>query len=202
LPWKTLNSDYWNTQNEYFDKMKNIENSILFIGNSLTENFDLFQLNNSQIINIGIRGDYTTGVLQRIPIISHHNPKKIFIEIGINDILADISPDQIKQNYNEIISIIESNSPSTKIYIQSILPVNFENGFFANCQKANIQINEINSCLKTLCLKKNHDYIDLHTNFKINGKLNPLLTIDGVHLNKDGYSLWAKTIYPYVNDSN
>lgn len=197
-----MNSNYWNAQNDYFSKMKNLENSILFIGNSLTEYFDFSQLNNTSIINMGIGGEFTEGVLKRVELISINHPKKIFIEIGINDILAEISSNQIEQNYNEIIYAIKRNSPSTKIYIQNILPVNFENGFFADCQKANSQIIEVNSFLQDLCLKNNHEYIDLHANFKDNGALNPTLTTDGVHLNKDGYSLWTKIIYPYVNDSN
>lgn len=202
LPWSTLNSNYWNKQNDYFRKMKNIENATIFIGNSLTEKFDLSQLNNSSAINMGISSDYTEGVLKRVQNISHHRPKKIFIEIGINDILAEVDFDEVKQNCIEIISVIKRNSPSTKIYIQNLLPVNFKNGFFVNCQKANVQIIEMNSFLKKLCLKNNLEYIDLHFGFRKNGVLNPSLTTDGVHLNKDGYSLWTKIIYPYVNGSN
>jgi lysophospholipase L1-like esterase len=52
------------------------------------------------------------------------NPKSSFILIGINDIGKDIPDSVIAYNYFKIIKQIHAKSPGTKIYVQSILPLN------------------------------------------------------------------------------
>src|SRR6202020_1961602 len=60
---------------------------IIFLGNSITEMGDWKKvLNDSTVLNRGIGGDITYGVLKRLKDITDRNPSKVFILLGINDI--------------------------------------------------------------------------------------------------------------------
>lgn len=74
--------------------------------------------------NRGVSGDTTFGVLERLDEVTEGHPSKIFLLIGINDISRNFPDGQILQNYKEIISRIQKESPKTKVYIETILPVN------------------------------------------------------------------------------
>jgi lysophospholipase L1-like esterase len=113
----------------------------------------LFQ--NPKIKNRGIGGDETDGVLLRLEEIIKSLPEKIFIMIWIND-LSHLGIDQVVTNYKKIIEKIKSQSPNTKIYIQSILPVN--NKFYSAGARNN-DIIKLNQILKNL----NQTTRDWHT---------------------------------------
>ena len=63
-------------------------NKIVFLGNSITEkggNWNKrFGVNN--IVNRGVSGDITEGILSRLDEIIYYKPTTIFLLIGINDI--------------------------------------------------------------------------------------------------------------------
>ena len=41
------------------------------------------------LVNRGISGDFTNGVLARLEEITHYKPKAIFLLIGVNDLFED-----------------------------------------------------------------------------------------------------------------
>jgi lysophospholipase L1-like esterase len=79
-------------------------------------------LNDTTVLNRGIGGDITYGVLKRLDDVINRQPKKLFILLGINDIGKDIPDSVIAYNYFKIIKQVKEKSPATKIYVQSILP--------------------------------------------------------------------------------
>jgi len=162
----------------------------IFLGNSHTEIFDLSCFVDTLIVNRGISGDVTEGVLKRLPEIYRFNPKKIFIEIGVNDIFIKVPLNRIVSNYNKIIANIRKNCPDTKIFIQSIFPT--------DNKSVNKKILQFNSELKDICQKKFCTYINLYDLFEKEKTINPGLTTDGLHLNDKGYEIWGKTISGYV----
>ena len=101
---KNLKIKYWLNRQELFEVLPKDSNSIIFLGNSLTQNFELVELfKNINIKNRGINGDIIVGVLNRLKPIIQTQPKKIFIEIGINDHGAGISKDSVIINYKELL---------------------------------------------------------------------------------------------------
>ena len=65
--------------------------------------------------------------------------------------------------------------------------------------KENIGI--VNSIIFKNKLKYNYEVVDLHSIFTDkNGYLIDELTYDGLHLNDAGYSLWASTIKPIIDN--
>ncbi len=95
------------------------------LGNSITEgaNWKVL-LNDTTIINRGISGDVTFGVLNRIADITERKPSKLFVLIGINDLSRNTPDEIIVENIFKMVSKVKSGSPSTVIYVQSILPTN------------------------------------------------------------------------------
>ena len=102
---------------------------IVFLGNSLIEGGGdwnkRFGVDN--IINRGISGDITEGVLSRLDEIIYYKPTAIFLLIGINDIF-DNRPNrknkissQVAENIIQIAENIYVKSRNTKIFIQTIL---------------------------------------------------------------------------------
>ena len=184
------------------------ENKIVFLGNSIIEagsNWnEKFGVN--YIVNRGISGDFTEGVLSRLNEIFYYKPLAVYILIGINDIFddhlnrKDITPLYVASNIMQIAKQIKVNSNDTKIFIQTILPVDTLRYTEFHDRKLpiykislNEQINQINLLIEEI--NKDHSIIDLHSLFADNrGLMNKKYTTDGVHLNNTGYSIWVKHI--------
>jgi lysophospholipase L1-like esterase len=162
-------------------------NSIVFLGSSLTEGFDLsLFFNNNNFRNRGIGGDRTDQVLKRLFEVTQGKPKKIFLEIGVNDLFQGISIDSIFFNIKNIVSIIQKSTPKTKIYIYSIFPTQ--------------ELNEKILILNKYCNEGEIVYLNFYKILYLNKGLNPLYsTGDGVHLNENGYIKWKEFIYPSIN---
>ena len=72
---------------------------IVFLGNSITEaggDWNKRFVSANKIVNRGISGDITEGVLSRLDEIIHYKPIAVFILIGINDIFNADLPDRHK----------------------------------------------------------------------------------------------------------
>lgn len=166
---------------------------IVFIGNSITaEGKDWSErLNCPNIKNRGIGGDVTDGVLARLDEITYFKPKAVFLLIGINDLWNNKpnipSFEYISSNIIKISKAINKGSPNTKIYIQTILPV--EKAIY----KKNIMI--INSILKQAEKSNPYKIIDLHSVFvNEQGAIKSNLSTDGIHLSEKGYDIWTNFI--------
>ncbi len=168
-------------------------NDVVFIGNSLTEGFPVTEYF-ANAKNRGVGGSETRHVLARIGPIVNGRPKKIFLEIGVNDLAAGVSINDALAKYNTIISTIQTRSPRTAIYIQSIFPVCKE---YSNLLPA---IKEFNS---KLAQQYGHiagiTYLNIYPSLVKNNKLDSALTHDGIHLNAKGYQIWKKEIEHAVN---
>lgn len=192
-------SPFYHDRVSIFENSPMTEESIVFLGDSLTDaNEWAEQLNLSHVLNRGISGDTTQGVLNRLD--SLGNPQKIFILIGVND-LINLNSDEatILKNYRSILDKVKSNYPESTVYLQSVLPINTEL-FVVPQQDINQKILSLNKNLERLSLEMNVQYVDLFSVMQDNEKnLNQKLTNDGLHLNAEGYERWLQTIKPYLN---
>lgn len=166
---------------------------IVFLGNSITANVEWRELLGMENIkNRGISGDITFGILERLDEVINGKPAKVFILIGINDISRNVPDERIIDNYRKIISRIKAGSPASKIYFHTLLPVNNEFTQFKNHYNKDEHIKFINDNLKKISAETKITLIDLHPHFlDANGKLDKKYTIDGLHINAEGYKVWA-----------
>lgn len=169
---------------------------IIFLGNSIssyTNWNELLRLPNAR--NRGIPGDITFGVLERLDDIIRGKPAKIFILIGINDIGRNFPDSIILQNYRRIIQRLKAGTPSTRIYFQTLLPVN--NTFSPALAHFNKDehILFVNEGLRKIAGEENIQLIDLYPQFlDSNNRLIKEYSYDGLHLNHRGYQLWAQLL--------
>ena len=118
--------------------------------------------------------------------------------IGINDLAFGYSIDEILQFYNKILNKIKEDSPKTKTYIQSVLPINESFGKFSAYDTLSNVIIKLNLKLEKLAQDQSLDFINLHESFLLNNRLNPKYTNDGLHLTGKGYLLWKRLIEQYI----
>lgn len=175
---------------------------IVFVGNSLThgcEWHELFGMPN--IKNRGINGDVVQGVFERIdPVVKGH-PKKIFLLTGVNDVSHNLTADSIATALGNLIDYIRKNTPQTRLYVQSLLPIN--NSF---CRYKAIfgkeqVIRDINVKLAAMAEEKGFVWINTYPIFADeNGNLDSRYTNDGLHLLGNGYIHWKNFLLPYVKE--
>lgn len=185
-----------------FEELPTSAKDIIFLGNSITnggEWSELFQ--NKHVKNRGISGDIAMGVYDRLDPIVKGKPAKIFLLIGINDVARGTSADTIVSHIRLIVDKIKAESPRTKLYLQSVLPVNEHYGMFSGHTSRWQVVPQINVLLKQLAEEKQVTYIDLYSRFaNSDGKMNIEYTNDGLHLMGKGYLLWRDIVKPYVKE--
>ena len=117
---ETLTSEHWIERCNDFLKEPRSKGGIVFLGNSLTEFFNLSVFGDTSIINRGIRGDFTEGLLKRIDEVISLQPSKLFIEIGINDIFEKVPLEEINDNYEKLIERIKKIVPKQRFIYNQI----------------------------------------------------------------------------------
>ncbi|MFD1613561.1 GDSL-type esterase/lipase family protein [Gelatiniphilus marinus] len=195
-------SDHYYKRKALFEAEPNTKNEIIFLGNSITEGGDWKALiPDKNVINRGISGDVTDGILFRLDEVTESKPKKVFLLIGTNDLARGKSIAYVLEHTAKIISQIKSQSEGTKIYLQSILPINPNVGKKFSGHKNNHQkIIETNKELKKMAKKLDVKFINLHKKMRNAKKhIQPNYTYDGLHLSDEGYKKWSKIIRKYVN---
>lgn len=189
---------------------------IVFLGNSITQGLrhHIHEFYREDIVNRGISGDYTDGVLARLQEIKYYKPKAVFLLIGLNDFFDDNSdrpertPQYVAKNIFLISNKIQEKSPKTKVFIQTIIPINNQqylkdkpnvDFLFPYYEPSiNEQINEVNKILKS---NLSLNIIDLHPFFlNENLQLNPKFSTDGVHLSDLGYKNWINIVNPILKE--
>jgi len=188
--------DHYRARVEKFKKETVIPGKVIFLGNSITEGGNWKRLlNDSSVINRGISGDNTFGVLARIDDVVKRQPEKVFLLIGTNDLSKKIPDEVILENIFSIVSKIRAGSPKTKIFVQSILPVNASFEKFPNHYDNDSDIMIINDQLSRYSERLRYTYIDLYRKFlDEEGKLKKSYTYDGLHLTSAGYQHWVEIL--------
>lgn len=187
---------------ELFDSEKPIrKKDIVFLGNSLTEGGKWSELlHRKNLRNRGIMGDVAMGVYDRLHQILPGRPKKIFFLIGANDVSHDLTVDSIVTAITQVVDRIQQESPKTKLYLQSLLPINESFGRYKRMTGKTDTIPAINKQLEVMAKERNVPFINLYPLFTVSGTnvLREELTGDGLHLNDEGYKIWAEALKPYL----
>lgn len=175
---------------EHYRKMPILKGAIVFLGNSLT---DAGKWNDIApelpILNRGISGDISYGVLARLDEVLRHQPRKLFLMIGVNDLKRGVPTRNIIQNYERIVRRIQKESPNTRIYLNSILPILPEKLIESFKSVTNADVSKLNDGLKLLAKSyKNIQFVDLHQVVADKqGNLKAEITPDGIHLEVAAY---------------
>lgn len=177
-------------------------NDIVMLGNSLTENAGNWNelLKSKNIRNRGIIGDDTFGIYDRLNQILPFHPSKIFLMEGINDVSHNLTADEIVSSVKRTVRRIKEESPQTKLYLQSLLPINESFNRYKRLVNKTDSIPLINGKLKELAAKEQIAFINLFPLFKEKNSnaMRKELSTDGLHINEKGYRLWADELRKHI----
>lgn len=185
-----------------FDALGVDSTNIVFLGNSLTHGCEWHELlGMPNVVNRGINGDVVQGLYDRIASVVDGRPAKIFLMIGANDVSHDLSADSIVTAVTSLIDHIRTATPSTRLYVQSMLPINNSFGRYRLMKGKEQTIRDINALLEPEVRRRGLTWVNLHPAFcDADGNLRADFTNDGLHLLAPGYMTWRDIILPYVKE--
>lgn len=192
----TYRPDIYYPRIHLFRTMPVSKKDVVFIGDSITFWGDWPELLGlKKVKNRGIPGDTSFGLLERLTETVSSKPSVVLIMIGINDVARSTPENVLLANYKRMLDTIRLYAPNTKVYFQSILPVNETFGKLNNHYKHASKIPFINKALKEWAAIEGVQYVDLFESFTDReGRLLESLSWDGVHLTIEGYHNWLRVL--------
>lgn len=177
--------------------------TVLFFGDSLTAGYGLSteeafpalierELNKkterAKVINGGLSGETSAGGLTRIDWLLRQ-PVHIFVlELGANDGLRGLPPDQTKKNLQAIIDKVKAKNPKVKIVLAGMMvPPNMGKQY----------TNEFRNIYSELAKKNKATLIP----FLLDGVggIEKLNQSDGIHPNAEGHRIIARNVAPIID---
>lgn len=182
-------------RNQRYDVFKVLpvtEQSIVFMGNSITNMHDWFEaFDNPNVINRGCSGAVSSELIDNLESVLPGHPKKIFMMIGTNDLGSKglNTAAQVAAKVRTALKKCKTESPKTELYVQSILPSN------SGIRTLEVE-KESNDSIKKICGEYGATYVDLFDDLM--GITTGALSADNLHLKASGYRIWCKKIEQYV----
>lgn len=189
-----------------------VPGNIVCAGSSLMEMFPVNKLAEEAgcekiIYNRAVGGFVTDELLENMDVcIMDLKPGRLFINIGTNDLSNPaVTIDALIANYEKILTIVEDTFPQTEIYLMAYYPVNYEAAAeeMKECLKIrnNERINQANMRVKEMAQKHSERYIYVKLMLKDEeGRLKAEFTIEGLHINEQGYRAMFPDFLTYVNE--
>lgn len=174
-------------ENAQFEKG---EVEVVFLGDSLTEGYDLAAHYPQYVtVNRGIGGDTTHGLEERLQVSVYDlEPQAVVMLIGANNM------NTMMENYERILIGLRDNLPGTKIILVSLTSMSGEWG------KKNDLAKENNVKIRALAERYGFAYVDLF-NALLDPETNEIraeYTTDGGHQTALGYAVFTATITPAI----
>lgn len=194
----SIDKTYYPGRRAFYELTPVKKHNIVMLGNSLTERGlwgEYFQP--AYVLNRGIGGDCVSGMIARLETILSGKPKAMFIMAGTNDLIfSKTTYEKLLEQYERMLDIIARESPRTKVYIQSLLPlIEDRSEYFTD---KNSRIAGFNDVLRQMAERRNLPYIDIWSVIQSDGALPAEFTHDGIHLTGPGYAVWVNTLRPYM----
>lgn len=188
-----FHNDYYDCRMAAYAKMPIPENAMIWIGDSIVEQAWWESLiKEKNLVNRGIGGDNTYGMLHRLPLYLESSPRKIFIFAGINDISANYPVDDIFANFVAMVKMIQEKAPECEIFIQSPITPNNDVLAYAYIKNKQDKVQELNTRLEQMCKDMGVTWVDIRPvlhNEK--GEIKEEYTKDGIHLYPAAYEAWV-----------
>lgn len=195
---RTYTEHYYKRFLQFMDEPAITSKDIVMLGNSLTEGGGDWgkRLGKKNVVNRGIIGDEVMGIYDRLHQLLPGHPAKLFLLAGVNDISHDLTADSIVAMLRLTVERIRHESPETKLYLQSLLPINESFQRYKRLNGKTDMVPEINAKLEAMAKEKGIGFINLFPLFTEKGTnvLRKELTTDGLHLNEEGYKIWEKAL--------
>jgi lysophospholipase L1-like esterase len=138
---------------------------------------------------------------ERLCQITPHHPKVIFLMAGINDMVNDNPAINVATSVINLIEAIRQQSPTTKLFVESMLPINESTGRWRTLAGRTDDIPLANMYIRAYCESKGITFVDLfhQMTYPYSNILRNELSADGLHITEAGYQIWAKEIKKQLN---
>ena len=186
---------------------------ILFTGSSLMEQFPVNELLMTKgmhqvVYNRGIGGFTTEDMLRNMEeMVFAVKPRKIFINIGTNDIGSQgYRLEKLMENYGKIITQIRERLPEAEIYMMAYYPVNetdkLPEGEWAKTMfltRTNENISIANKAVEEMAGRMGCHFINVNQGLTDEaGKLKKEFTMEGIHMYANGYEVVLENLRPFL----
>lgn len=186
---------------------------ILFTGSSLMEQFPINELLMTKgmhqvVYNRGIGGFTTEDMLRNMEeMVFAVKPRKIFINIGTNDIGSQgYRLEKLMENYGKIITQIRERLPEAEIYMMAYYPVNetdkLPEGEWAKTMfltRTNENISIANKAVEEMAGRMGCHFINVNQGLTDEaGKLKKEFTVEGIHMYANGYEVVLENMRPFL----
>ncbi|MFD1712898.1 GDSL-type esterase/lipase family protein [Amnibacterium flavum] len=163
----------------------------VFLGDSLTAEGSWSEwFPDADVVNLGVGGDTTELVLERLHEVIDLAPQTIVIMIGTNDLAWRRSVEQIVRGVESILWKLHQELPDSRIVVQSVLP---RAGDYTD------RIKEVNIHLRQFAPTVKAEWLDLWPVFADESEeLRSDLSDDKLHLNEQGYQLWVERLREHL----
>ncbi|MEZ8686394.1 SGNH/GDSL hydrolase family protein [Vibrio splendidus] len=164
---------------------------LVMFGDSITEWApwaDIFR--DVSMVNRGLAGDTTTGMLRRIDTTLNVKPKLVCFMAGINDLAQGYDVDHIYQNYIDMLKVWQEND--IRILVQSTLYVG------SKLQGLNPSVELLNTKISEYCAQQGIAFLDVNSVLSPNQLLSNEYSCDDLHLNAKAYQVWAEVLQPAI----
>ena len=173
------------------DKYNDYEVDVVFLGDSLTDGYNLKLYYPDYVVsNRGIGGETTHGLEERLKVSAYDlKPKVVVMLIGGNNL------NTMFENYEDILIGLKDNLPNTKVILLSLTAMGKDWGHKNEIACLN------NVKIKLLAEKYDYTFVDLFTPlFDINiGEVYSDYTTDGAHFTSKGYEVVTSIVKPVID---
>ena len=181
--------EIYREENEKYD---DYEVDVAFLGDSLTDGYDLAKYYpNIVTANRGIGGETSYGLEGRMALSVYDlKPKVAVMLIGGNNL------DTMLDNYENLLIGMRDNLPETKVVLVSLTAMGRDWAFKNKIAAYN------NVVIKKRAAKYGFEFVDVYTPLfdETTGELNSSYTNDGVHFNESGYRVVTDALTPVLNN--
>lgn len=198
------NLKFYQNQNELALQLSDSERSVVFMGNSITqqwkEKHPTFFRDNGFLCR-GISGQTSPQMLLRFrQDVIQLQPKIVVILAGTNDIAGNTGESTLEMILNNIASMTELAKANGIVPVLcSVLPA--YDYPWKKGREPNIKIPQFNDLLKKYATENDVIFVDYFSSMAndVNG-MKAELTYDGVHCTLEGYDVMERIILPVLQD--
>jgi lysophospholipase L1-like esterase len=159
----------------------------VFLGDSLTAEGSWSEwFPDDNVVNLGVGGDTTEQVLERLQDVIDLAPETVIIMVGTNDLAWKRTVEQIVRGVESILWKLHQELPDARVIVQSVLPRGAD--YAERIKDVNIHLRQFAPTVKA-------EWVDLWPVFADDAdELRSELSDDKLHLTADGYQMWVEQL--------
>ncbi|MBW3698215.1 lysophospholipase [Vibrio sp. T187] len=169
--------------------------NLVMFGDSITEWGPWVDaLRDYSLVNRGIAGDTTAGMLRRIDTTLLVKPKLVCVMAGINDLAQGYSVNEVFKNYQQMLNVWREKG--VDVLVQSTLYGG------ERLESLTSQVTELNQKLFDYCQTHQLRFLNVNQVLAPQSKLLDEYSCDDLHLSAYAYLKWLEILKPELKTSN